>query len=124
MITRREFSKSVVAVGTALLAPEPLLLTQEPQRPDNAGRNQDYDLVIKGGTVVDPGQKLHAVRDIALKDGKIFEVSENIPEARARQIFSAKGKIVTPGLIDLHVHCYDGVTSGVNADHYSVGRGT
>jgi dihydroorotase len=124
MITRREFSKSVVAAGTALLASEPVLLAQELQGPRNVSPNQDCDLLIKGGTVIDPGQHLHSPLDVAVKNGKILEVSRDIPESRAWHTFSAKGKIVTPGLIDLHVHCYDGVTSGVNADHYSVSRGT
>jgi dihydroorotase len=64
------------------------------------------------------------VRDIAVKGGKIVELAENIPEARGRTVLSAKGKIVTPGMIDLHLHAYDGVTSCVNVDHYCVPRGT
>ncbi|HEY4776630.1 MAG TPA: amidohydrolase/deacetylase family metallohydrolase [Candidatus Acidoferrales bacterium] len=88
---------------------------------DSSIRN--CDLVIKGGTVIDPGQHLHAEMDVAVKDGKIFEVSSNFPEARARTVISAKDKIVTPGLVDLHVHCFDGF-GGVNADHYCLGRGS
>jgi dihydroorotase len=80
-------------------------------------------LLIKGGTVLDPGKKLNARMDIAVKGDKIIEMAADIPEARAATVYSAKGKIVTPGFIDLHVHCFDGVGSGMNADHYCLGRG-
>jgi dihydroorotase len=81
------------------------------------------DLLIKGGTVLDPGQHSRAKMDVAVKAGKILEVSPDIPESRAAVVYSAKDKIVTPGFIDLHVHCFDGVGSGMNADHYCLGRG-
>jgi dihydroorotase len=82
------------------------------------------DLLIKGGTVVDPGQHLHGPLDVAVKDGKIFEVSQGFPEDRALQVVSAKGEIVAPGFIDVHVHSFDGVgLLGVNADRYCLGRG-
>lgn len=61
--------------------------------------------------------------DVAVKDGKIAEVSANISESRASNVVSAKDRIVTPGLIDIHVHVYEGVF-GMNADHYCVARGT
>jgi dihydroorotase len=123
MITRREFSKYCVA-GAALLSSksEASGQMQEAHKPKNL--HWDYDLLIKGGTVVDPAQKINGALDVAIKDGKIFEVSSNLPEGRARQVFWAKDKIVTPGLIDLHVHAYDGVTAGMNADHYCMPRGT
>jgi dihydroorotase len=95
---------------------------QEAHKAKNA--HQDYDLLIKGGTVVDPGQNINSALDVAVKDGKIAATAANIPETRARQVFWAKGRIVTPGLIDLHVHAYDGVTAGMNADHYCMPRGT
>jgi dihydroorotase len=80
--------------------------------------------LIKGGTVIDPGQNLHAPLDVAVKDGKILELSPDIPAARALRVVSAKGKIVTPGLIDVHVHVFEGVgPTGLNADQYCLGRG-
>lgn len=128
MLTRREFSKCIVGGGIALIASEMPARTVEADGA-SAGSpqvqtTQDIDLLIKGGTAIDPGQKLHAVRDIAVKNGKITEVSENISEARANTVFWARDKLVTPGLIDIHVHAYDGVTSCVNVDHYCVPRGT
>src|SRR6267378_1963911 len=61
-----------------------------------------YDLLIAGGRVVDPSQKLSAERDVAISHGKIARIAANIPRNEARQVFDAKGKIVTPGLIDMH----------------------
>jgi len=76
-----------------------------------------YDLVIAGGRVVDPSQKLSAVSDVAIAGGKIARVAANIPPGQARQVFDAKGKIVTPGLIDLHTHVYQyGISLGVDSD--------
>jgi dihydroorotase len=126
VLTRRQFSKLIV--GSGLLASSefkaasalPLSPTQGADQP----AAQDCDLLIKGGTVVDPGQNLHAPLDVAVKDGKILELSPDIPAARALRVVSAKGKIVTPGLIDVHVHVFEGVgPTGLNADQYCLGRG-
>src|SRR6202030_4871263 len=52
------------------------------------------------------------------------EPSPNSPADKSRKVISASGRLVTPGLIDLHVHIYEGVTeSGLNADHSCIGRG-
>jgi dihydroorotase len=76
-----------------------------------------YDLVIQGGTVIDPAQGINGLYDVAVEDGKIARVAPNIPAEEANQVVEVKGKIVTPGLIDLHTHVYDGVNgNGVNAD--------
>jgi dihydroorotase len=63
-----------------------------------------YDLVIKGGKVVDPSQNIEEVRDVAVRAGKIAKVEKNIPIDRSREVLNATGMIVTPGLIDIHVH--------------------
>ncbi len=65
-----------------------------------------YDLVIRAGNVLDPGQGLHARRDVAVADGRIAGVAEAIPTADARRVVDASGRLVTPGLIDLHAHVY------------------
>ena len=76
-----------------------------------------YDLLLKGGTVIDPAQNLNAPHDIAVQNGKIAQVAPDIAADEAARVIDAKGKIVTPGLIDLHTHVYDGVNgNGVNAD--------
>ena len=63
-----------------------------------------YDLVIRGGRVIDPGQRLDRVADIAVRGGKIAAMQPNIPAADATEVFDARGRIVTPGLIDIHAH--------------------
>ena len=76
-----------------------------------------YDLIIKGGTVIDPANRVNGVNDVAIEDGKIARVAPNIPAEESRRVLDVKGKIVTPGLIDLHTHVYDGVNgNGVNPD--------
>jgi dihydroorotase len=76
-----------------------------------------YDLLIAGGRVVDPSQKLSAERDVAILGGRIARIDSNIPPNQARQVFDAKGKIVTPGLIDIHTHVYKyGITLNVDSD--------
>ncbi len=74
----------------------------------------DYDLVISGGTVVDPGQDLNDRRDVAISDGKIMAVESRIEPERAAELLDATGLLVTPGLVDVHVHVYPGVS------HYGV----
>ena len=63
-----------------------------------------YDMVLKGGEVHDPSQDLRAKRDVAFKDGKVAAVAEDISASDAAQTFDVAGKMVTPGLIDMHGH--------------------
>jgi len=74
---------------------------------------QNYDLVIKGGRVIDPKNKINEAMDIAIRDGKIEAVAKHI-DAKQAQVVDAKGLIVTPGLIDIHSHNF----FGTQADHY------
>jgi N-acyl-D-amino-acid deacylase len=67
---------------------------------------QAFDLVIKRGTVIDGLQTPRFRADIGVKDGRIVEISGNISEDRAEQVIDAHGKIVAPGIVDLHTH-YD-----------------
>ncbi len=67
-----------------------------------------YDLLLKGGHVIDPKNKINAPRDLAIKDGKVAAVAANIPAAQARKVVSVAGLYVVPGLIDLHAHVYAG----------------
>ena len=76
-----------------------------------------YDLLIKGGTVIDPTQNLNGAYDVAISDGKIAAVAADIEADEASRVVEVRGKYVTPGLIDLHTHVYEGVNgNGVNAD--------
>lgn len=83
-----------------------------------------YTLLVKGGRVIDPSQDLDSVRDVAVTQTKIAAVEPDIPAGRAAQVVDASGKIVTPGLIDLHAHVFDGVVSnGVDPDLAGVRAG-
>jgi dihydroorotase len=79
--------------------------------------NSMHDLLLKGGTVVDPSTGLEGVCDIAVRDGVIARIAKDIPSAEATQTVEVAGKIVTPGLIDLHAHVFEGVNrNGVHPD--------
>jgi dihydroorotase len=83
-----------------------------------------YDLLIKGGVVVDPSQGLNAARDIALSDGKVAAIEHSIDDGEAREVVDAAGLIVAPGLIDLHVHVFWGVSHfGIDPDITSLAKG-
>lgn len=83
-----------------------------------------YDLLLKGGTVLDPSQNLNTTSDVAVENGLIAAVAAHIPESEARQVIDVSERIVTPGLIDLHAHVFDGVNSnGVNPDLAGVRAG-
>lgn len=68
----------------------------------------EYDFLIKGGRVIDPRNAIDGVRDVAIKDGRIAAVAANIAASRAMKAVDARGLVVTPGLIDLHVHVFPG----------------
>ena len=67
-----------------------------------------YDLLLQGGHVLDDKNHIDSVMDVAIKDGKIAKVAEHIPSMDALKTIDTKGLYVTPGLIDLHVHVYNG----------------
>ncbi|MEQ8218395.1 MAG: amidohydrolase/deacetylase family metallohydrolase [Arenibacter sp.] len=69
---------------------------------------QDYDILVKGGHVVDTKNNLDQVMDVAIKDGKIAKVDSKIPENQAKTVIDAKGLIVAPGLLDIHGHNFFG----------------
>jgi dihydroorotase len=70
-----------------------------------------YDLVIRAGRVIDPAQGRDERRDVAFKDGKVAAVEPAIDAGEAREVVAADGRLVVPGLIDLHTHVYWGGTS-------------
>src|SRR5688572_24733395 len=69
---------------------------------------QEYDLLFKGGHVIDPKNKISGPRDVAIKDGRIAAVAAGIPAGKAVKTVNVAGLYVTPGLVDLHVHVYAG----------------
>ena len=83
-----------------------------------------YDLVIKNGTVVDPAQGMHEKKDIAVAGGKIAAIEDYVSDSDSHDVIEADDLLVTPGLVDLHVHVFWGVTDvGIEADPACVHRG-
>src|SRR5579884_2285296 len=90
-----------------------------------------YDLLIKGGHVLDPGQGLDAPMDIGISQGRIAAIQPSIPANEARRVVQVQGnnRYVVPGLIDLHTHVAHGATTAgvgmlcVDPDVGGVGSG-
>jgi len=79
---------------------------------------QNYDILLKGGHVIDPKNKLNEKMDVAINQGKIALVATDISASSAKKVIDVKGLYVTPGLIDIHVHVF----AGTNKDqHYMDG---
>ena len=78
-----------------------------------------YDLLIQHGEVIDRGAGLHRKLDVAISGGKIAAVAPSLPESEARRTISAKGLLVTPGLIDIHAHVFvNAHDMGGHTDHF------
>jgi dihydroorotase len=81
------------------------------------GPNEKFDLLIRGGEVLDPSQGLRGARDIGIKNGVIEALDASIPADRAHRVLDAKGRLVVPGLVDLHSHVFPfGSAIGIPAD--------
>src|SRR3954447_23501407 len=90
---------------------------------------QEYDLLLKGGHVIDPKNKINGRRDVAIKDGRIAAVAPEIPAGKALKTVNVAGMYVTPGLVDFHVHVFAGTgtaytgPSSVRPDDHSFRSG-
>ena len=83
-----------------------------------------FDLLIRGGTLVDPARGISAKRDLAFRDGAVAAVAESLAGSEATEVIDAAGALVTPGLIDLHAHVYHGALYiGMHADRTSLANG-
>jgi dihydroorotase len=125
VLSRREM---LAGMGTSLaLSGLPLEPAGGPAASEGSPRRADakaYDLLIQGGRVIDPSQDLDALRDVAIDQGRIVRIAKELPAAQARQVIQAAGKIVTPGLIDLHTHVFPYVGPyGIEPDPYCLRRG-
>src|SRR5689334_5090341 len=69
---------------------------------------QEYDLLLHGGHVIDAKNKISAVLDVAVRDGKVAQVAARIDPSKALKVVDASGLYVTPGLVDIHTHVYTG----------------
>jgi len=78
-----------------------------------------YDLILRGGRVIDPSQKLDAMTDVAFAAGKVARLGTGLQGDAKTDVRDVSGRIVTPGLIDLHTHVYWGGTSlGIDAEDF------
>ena len=83
-----------------------------------------YDIVVKNGLVIDPYQDIHEVMDLAISNGKIVDVRKGINESLAGKVIDASGLIVTPGIIDIHVHCcYNILNIGIDPESCCLEKG-
>ena len=107
-IRRRRFFVGLAAAGAGALG----LPSRAAMGPDDR-----FDLVVKGGQVLDPSQGLRGRRDVGIRFGVVEQVAENIPVERAQRVLDASGRLVVPGLIDLHAHTFPyGSAIGIPAD--------
>jgi dihydroorotase len=74
----------------------------------SAAAQQKYDLLLRGGHVIDPRNKVDAIRDVAIRGGKVAAIAEKIDPAEALKAVDVGGLYVTPGLVDIHVHVFAG----------------
>jgi dihydroorotase len=88
-----------------------------------ADPNRPYDLLVHGGTVLDPANGLRDQRDVAIADGKIATIERGIRADQAARQIDARGKLVLPGLVDLHAHVYKGI-HGADPEVACLQRGT
>ena len=110
-VSRRDFMGSA-GISALAVAMQSARTAQSAIGPDDK-----FDLVIKGGDVLDPSQSLRGRRDIGIRYGLIESIEDDIPAVRALRTLDASGKLVTPGLVDLHTHVYPyGSAIGIPAD--------
>src|SRR5581483_4346955 len=93
-----ELMKNLFAIVSAAVIVVALSLTAVAQTPPH------YDLLLKGGHVIDPANHVDDVRDVAILQGKIAAVEKNIPAEQAGKVVDVSKLYVTPGLIDIHYH--------------------
>jgi dihydroorotase len=121
---RRQFIQTLGVTALALPALGSAASGAPGQGAGGDATDGGFDMLIRGGRVIDPGQNISALRDVAIKDGKIAKVDVNIAASGVRQVFDAHNKLVTPGLIDIHGHVYDSaIPISIDPDVVGISRG-
>lgn len=108
--TRLDFLRA--AAGGALFAALPQrtrAAVRVGPSPDDAVRRKAFDLIVSGGRLIDPAAGIDGPRDLGITGGRVVEVAARLSTTEASRTLDARGRIVTPGLIDSHVHVFDGV---------------
>src|SRR5262245_13836802 len=83
-----------------------------------------FDLIIRNGRVIDPARSFDGPQDIAFRSGRVAAIERSLGDTKSAELIEASGLIVTPGMIDLHVHVFDGVSHyGISADPTCLARG-
>lgn len=117
---RRSALQNILGIASAPLLLNPINSFGQ----QGLGPIDGYDLVITGGRVIDPSQKFDQIADIGIRNQKIVEIKPQLTKKSAQTI-NASGKIITPGLIDLHAHCYPQASAiGLPADELVYLTGT
>jgi dihydroorotase len=86
-------------------------------------QDRPYDILIRNGQLLDPSRQLRRRADLAIRAGKIAAIEDTISSQQAAEVIDANGRMVTPGLIDLHTHCFFGAT-GLGIDPNPIGART
>lgn len=103
----------------------PALAARPPLKAPVMGPEDRFDLVVAGGDVIDPANALRGRRDIGIRHGQIAAIEADIDPKRARQTLSAAGRLVVPGLVDLHAHVFPyGSAIGIAPDELHTFQGT
>src|SRR5450631_4710933 len=84
---------------------------------------QPYDIVLRGGRVIDPANRIDAQMDVAVTGGRIVSVREDIPAGQAGRVLDVSGLYVVPGLVDLHAHVF-GYEGSLQPDETALPAGT
>jgi dihydroorotase len=98
----------LLALSRSRFPDSPLFLSASQQSTATPAASPKYDLLLRGGHVIDARNKISAVLDVAIAGGKIAAVAANLNPADALKTVDAKGLYVTPGLVDIHAHTYTG----------------
>lgn len=99
-------------------------MRKESSKPDTQSAETQFDLLLKGGQVIDPKRGTTRIADVAISGSRIALVDQDIPPARAKKVLAVGGYYVTPGLIDMHVHVYPShFDLGLVADAHSFRSG-